>query len=93
MESKRVEATMSSARGNNLEFFVVTGSQEPPIVSLADNSGFPFVRDLYARPRVHQNKKGVHVSVRFESTANGMGLSVNLSQPEMTGDYTVIPLV
>lgn len=92
-QSVRVSAGNSSAQGNNLEFFVVTGSVTAPIVCLADNNGFPFVRDIYARPLQHQGKQGVHISVRFEQPAQGNALAVNLSQPGMMGDYTVIPLV
>ncbi|MEJ9122626.1 hypothetical protein P4I92_02630 [Bacillus cereus] len=89
----RVDADNASAQGNNLEFLVVTGSMEIPIVSLGDNNGFPFVRDVYARPKQHSGHQGVHVSVRFESAASGNGLAVNIAQPGMTGDFTVIPLV
>ena len=89
----RVEANQASAQGENLEFFVVTGSLEPPIVSLADNNGFPWVRDLYARQTVFQERWGVHVSVRFEEAAVGNVLAVNIFQPGMQGDFPVIPLV
>lgn len=92
MNTKRIEANDNSSTGDNLEFFIVTGSLEPPIVCLADNNGYPFVRDLYARQREYSGKKGVHVSVRFESKAHGITLAINLGQPGMAGDYTVIPL-
>lgn len=92
-QSVRVHAGNSSARGKTLSFFVVTGSMAAPIVCLADNDGFPFVRDVYARPREHAGKQGVHIDVRFEQPAQGNGMAVNLSQPGMMGDYTVIPLV
>ncbi|MDA2478322.1 hypothetical protein ACS2TZ_26120 [Bacillus cereus group sp. Bce025] len=90
-EAVRVEADNTSAIGNNLEFFVITGSMEAPIVCLADNNGYPHVRDIYARQREHSGHHGVHVSVRFEGPAQGNALAVNIAQPGMTGDYTVIP--
>lgn len=92
METVRVVATNSAAGRDALDFFVVTGSTQPPIVSLADNNGFPYVRDLYARGKEHQSLSGVHVTVRFDGDASGTGLAVNVAQPDMTGDYTVIPL-
>ncbi|MGY4761200.1 hypothetical protein ACVNS2_16560 [Paenibacillus caseinilyticus] len=92
MESVRLEMDARGASGDNLEFFFVTGSTAPPIVTLADNNGFPFVRDIYARGSNHDGKDGVHVTVRFESRASGNGLGINLSQPGMQGDITAIPL-
>lgn len=92
MGTVRITAGQEAGSGTNLEFFVVTGTREPPIVCLADNNGFPFVRDIYGRGVQHQGKDGVHVTVRFESAAIGNGLAVNLFQPNMTGDFTVIPL-
>ncbi len=93
MNTKRIEVGDSASIEDRLEFFIVTGSMEPPIVCLADNNGYPFVRDLYARQFTHQGKNGVHVSVRFESKAQGKTLAINLFQPNMAGDYTIIPLV
>ncbi|WP_303984806.1 hypothetical protein [Niallia circulans] len=94
-QSIRLDVNDAAARGNNFEFLVVTGSMHPPIVCLGDNSGFPYVRDLYARASdKHQGKQGVHVSVRFESPPTGDAvLAINLAQPGMVGDFAVIPLV
>ncbi|MBA5716308.1 hypothetical protein DT035_16065 [Bacillus subtilis] len=94
-QSVRVEINDAAARGDNFEFLVVTGSMHPPIVCLADNNGFPYVRDIYARASdKHHGKQGVHVSVRFEAPpVGGAGFALNLAQPGMEGDFTVIPLV
>jgi hypothetical protein len=84
----RVTVGNECASGNNLEFFVATGSMENPIVCAADNNGFPFVRDLYARPMHHEGQQGIHVSVRFEAAAHGNGFAVNVWQSAMTGPFT-----
>ena len=70
----------------------MTGSKEAPIVCLADNNGFPYVRDIYARSSEHDGHAGVHVSARFENEARGNELAINLSQPNMHGECPVIPL-
>ncbi|MCY8918029.1 hypothetical protein MOE20_01190 [Bacillus atrophaeus] len=100
--SKRINVDDASARGDNFEFLVVTHSMEAPIVTLADNSNYPHVRDVYARQTdEHHDVQGVHVSVRFESppAGKGTGFSINLAQPGMRPscedgkNYLVIPLV
>ncbi|MEC1562468.1 hypothetical protein [Bacillus haynesii] len=91
-KSTLISVDNSSATGEALDFFVVTGSPHAPIVCLANNNGYPPVRDIYARTKIHQNKRGVHVTVRLEGTATGTELTINLAQPDMEGDYTVIPL-
>lgn len=92
-KSVRINVDNASSSGRNLDFFVSTGSLQHPIVCLADNNGYPHIRDLYARPIEHNGKQGVHVTVICEDNADGNGLALNLAQPDMIGDYTVIPLV
>ena len=70
------------AKGNNIDFFVRTDNLSPPVVTLGDNDGFPFVRDVYARARDFGGpKKGVHVTIRFEGPARGNKIAVNIFQP------------
>ena len=84
----------SVARGNNLEFFIKTGSMEPPIVCFANNVGFPNPRQIYARPFKNEaiHYEGVHVTIEFDGPAQGTELAINLAQPYMRGDYSVVPL-
>ncbi|MGH1274454.1 hypothetical protein ACQVWA_13480 [Bacillus cereus] len=72
-------------------FFVVTGSDKPPIVCLRHTT-VPHVRDIYARQATHEHHLGVEVHIRLEEPVQEGGISINLAQPGMTGDYTVIPL-
>ena len=96
MRTARVTADAASAKGSSVDFFVNTGNaKDAPIACLGDNNGFPEVQSLYARQRSGvQGKDGVHVTIRFTGDAtSGKGIAVNISQPTMTGDLTVIPLV
>ena len=95
MESIRIEVNNRYAKDDSLNFFVVTNSLEAPIVCLADNNGYPIVREISARPKEDYNAhyNGVHVTVRFEGQANGQGLAINLAQPGMSGDFSVEPMV
>lgn len=94
MQTARITVDNSAAKGNSLEVFVNTGNaSDAPIVCLADNNGFPPVQDVYARPRVFQGMNGVHVTVRFVGAASGVGLAFNISQPIMSGNKIVVPLV
>ncbi|AYK07203.1 hypothetical protein [Brevibacillus laterosporus] len=92
MKTVRVIFDERGKVGSNLEYFIVTGSLEAPIVCLSDNNGFPFVHEIYARQGKYKGKKGVHVSIRFDYEACGTLLAVNLFQPNMEGDYSTIPL-
>ena len=87
----RVTADNASSTGNNLEFFVNTGSGDQPVVCLGDNNGYPAVLDLYARPAIKDGMNGVNVSVRFTAPANGNGLAVNVYQDNIPGPSNVIP--
>lgn len=89
MESARIVVDNQYAKDDSLNFFVVTNSLEAPIVCLADNNGYPTVRELSARAVSYQNHNGVQVTIRFEVPANGQVLAINLAQPGMSGDLTV----
>ena len=88
----RIVVNNSSAVGHNLDFFIITGSDETPIACLGDNNGYPSVRDFYARQHVYQTHKGVHVTINLEGPASGNEFAINIAQPGMSGDFTVIPL-
>lgn len=90
-ESKRIVFNEASSSGNSLMNFVVTGSPDEPVVCLADNAHFPQVQALYAKHERINGKDGVMVSVFFDGPATGSGLAVNIMQPNMNGDFTVIP--
>ncbi|MFT9371897.1 hypothetical protein [Paenibacillus polymyxa] len=91
--TRRIQFDAASASDNNLNVFIITNSLEAPIVCLADNNGFPHVRDFYARARTYQGYNGVHLTIRFESSpANGRGFAVNIAQPGMNGNFSVFPL-
>ena len=40
----------ATSTSSHLNMFVATGSLAHPLVALADNNGYPPVRELYARP-------------------------------------------
>jgi hypothetical protein len=84
----RITVGNETASGNRLEIFVETGSMETPLVSCADNNGFPEVHAIYARPASPQGLSGVHVTVVFDQMARGNGFAFNVWQPSMTGPYT-----
>ncbi len=89
-----VDRTAVSANNNQLmDFFVLTDSGQVPIVSLADNNGFPDPIAVYARPAVRQGHTGVQVTIHFgQDASNGNGLAINLYQPGAT-QQIVIPTV
>lgn len=93
METVRVSVGPEAARGREVLFFVRTGSKRAPIASLADNNGFPAVREFYVKGFEHRGEEGVRVHIFFEGSANGEGIAINIAQPDMPGDKTVIPLV
>jgi hypothetical protein len=78
--------------GDALDFFVHTNSNEHPIATLSQNSGFPPAKSLYVGKWVYQGLKGVRIIIFFDGPARGKQMLVNISQPGMTGPYTVIPL-
>jgi len=89
----RVGAGNEATKGSEMGFFVVTGSREPPIGSLADNSNFPSVKQFYVRDGRHNEYDGVIVHILFDGPAQGEGVAVNLLQAGATGDYQVIPML
>ncbi|MGS4992607.1 hypothetical protein ACVCK3_03445 [Bacillus cereus] len=91
MESTRIQVESRYAKDNTLDFFVVTNSLEAPIACLADNSGYPSVREIYARTIEKYNgiHDGVHVTVYFDGSANGQGFAINLAQPGMSGNFNL----
>ncbi len=90
----RVEGTMRMVRGNHMLFFVDTGSDAPPVGSLADNNGFPTVAQAYFKgAALDRGRRGVVVSVFFtEAPARGVALAVNILQAGGFGDNRVYPL-
>src|SRR5258705_11818167 len=94
---ERIEVGMNCVTDDEMEFFIVTNSDAHPIVCLAENNGFPPVKDYYARYRNFQGKDGVHVLIRFEEEPDDNGvLAINLVQQGMnpepaTKKYTIIP--
>lgn len=88
----RIQVDQRSGRdGNKLDFFIKTNSREAPIVCPADNNGFPTVKDLYARAKNFHGDDGVHVTIHLDGPPNGNGFAINLAQPNMEGDFSVIP--
>ena len=90
----RITVGTECVSGGSLDFFVQTGSLEDPLVTIADNNGFPLQCTLYARPCTTQSLHGIHVSVIFQGsppTGPGPGFAVNIWQPSMKGPHTVIP--
>lgn len=91
--TRRIQFDAAGASGNNLEVFIITNSLEAPILTLADNNGFPPVKDFYARARTYQGYNGIHLTIRFESSpASGRGFAVNIAQPGMNGNFPVFPI-
>jgi len=80
-------ATSTSER---LNFFIATGSFAQPLVTLADNNGYPPVHELYARPLKYRGVDGVGVSVFFTGPAQGKEIAVNVLQEGMTDHYEVM---
>jgi hypothetical protein len=75
-------------------FFVNTGSLAPPIVTLADNGGFPEVQTVYAREQAYKGMRGVvvHLILAQETdVASDPSFAINVWQPDMRGDGRVIP--
>ncbi len=93
MDSIKVRVGTEACSGSEMLFFVRTGSNKPPIGCLAANAGFPHVRDAYFRAGDHEGDDGVIVHIRFEGAAIGNKMAVDISQPSMPGDGTVIPLI
>jgi hypothetical protein len=98
--ARRIAFHLSEAAGDVnrprrvVAFFVNTGSLAPPIVTLADNGGFPQVQTVYAREQVYKGMRGVvvHLVLAQETTiASDPSLAINVWQPDMRGDGGVLP--
>ena len=74
-----------TGESNNLEIFIATGSTSQPIVTMADNNGYPRIVDFYARPAESRGKDGIHVTIRFDAPARGQELAINVLQEGMKG--------
>lgn len=82
----RVELNNTYVKGNNLEAFVVTGTDSAPLATLADNNGFPQVHALYARGASQRGDRGIHISVVFDTAPHGVGVAVNVYQVDMNNN-------
>jgi hypothetical protein len=98
--ARRIAFHLSEAAGDVnrprrvVAFFVNTGSLAPPIVTLADNGGFPEVQAIYAREQVYKGRRGVvvHLVLAQETAiASDPSFAMNVWQPDMRGDGGVIP--
>ncbi|QOS80059.1 hypothetical protein JNUCC31_03685 [Paenibacillus sp. JNUCC31] len=81
--------------GSQLLFFVETGSEEAPTVSMRDNPHWPPVKDMYIFETVHNEMKGVQIKIRFDEPLSSPGaVSVNINQSNISiaGSPTVVPL-
>jgi hypothetical protein len=56
---------------NDLQIFIATGSKAYPMVTIADNDGYPAIKDFYARAVTLRGEDGISVTIRFEAPARG----------------------
>jgi|SRR5580704_4759063 hypothetical protein len=77
---------------NDLQIFIATGSLENPMVTLADNDGYPVVKDYYARAVTWHHRKGISVTFRFDGPATGREMALNVMQKGMTNHYQVMAM-
>jgi hypothetical protein len=75
-----------------LNVFIATGSLAQPLVTLADNNGYPPVHELYARSLKYRGMDGICVSVFFDGPAQGKEIAVNVLQEGMTSRYEAMLL-
>lgn len=61
------------------------------MVTIADNDGYPTIKDFYARPATLRGEDGINVTLRFEAPARGRKLDLNVLQEGMTQDFEVLP--
>ncbi|MGA2139955.1 MAG: hypothetical protein ABSH14_13945 [Verrucomicrobiia bacterium] len=80
----------ATSTSSHLNMFVATGSLAHPLVALADNNGYPPVRELYARPLKYRGMDGISISVFFDGPALGKEIAVNVLQQGMTSDYQLM---
>jgi hypothetical protein len=80
----------ATSTSSHLNIFIATGSLAQPLVTLADNNGYPPVHELYARPFKYRDTDGISVSVYFDGPAQGKEIAVNVLQQGMTDHFEVI---
>lgn len=80
----------ATSTSSHLNIFIATGSLAQPLVTLADNNGYPPVHEIYARSRKYQDMDGFSVSVFFAGPAQGREIAVNVLQEGMTDHYEVM---
>ncbi|MBA4149061.1 MAG: hypothetical protein H0X66_13170 [Verrucomicrobia bacterium] len=81
--------TRTPGDSHNLIFFIETGATSEPMVCLADNGGYPSIRNVYAKAMKFKGRDGVRVAVLFDQVPTGNGLSINVLQPGMRSNYKV----
>ncbi|MEP6664550.1 MAG: hypothetical protein ABJC04_12895 [Verrucomicrobiota bacterium] len=86
----RVRTTLTSG-SHDLQIFIATGSSARPMVTIADNDGYPPIKDFYARPATLRGEDGINVTLRFEAPAQGRKLDLNVLQEGMTRNFEVMP--
>jgi hypothetical protein len=82
----------ATSTSSHLNVFIATGSLAQPLVTLADNNGYPPVHELYARSLKYRGMDGICVSVFFDGPAQGKEIAVNILQEGMTDRYEVMLL-
>ena len=85
----RVPCRVTSS-SDDLQIFIATGSRAHPIVTIADNDGYPPVKDFYARPAKMRGEDGISVTIRFEAPAKGRELALNVLQEGMSQNFEVM---
>ncbi len=90
-----------------IDFFVRTGSDAPPLVTLGDNGGFPEVQAIYARAKINDGVQGITVTLIFvadpsiasnttvgskASTPGNPAMAINIWQPSIPGDCAVVKI-
>ena len=80
----------ATSTSSHLNIFIATGSLAQPLVTLADNNGYPPVHEIYGRPRKYRGLDGIGVSVFFAGPAQGKEIAVNVLQEGMTDHYEVM---
>lgn len=91
----RVEPGDYYQKDRNAQFFVYTGSMDPPFVTLQEitGDGESIVQDLYARPVVYDDHRGICIILRFQNAeqASGRTIKVSLLQKGIQAHQTVSP--
>ena len=95
---RRVRFTIEEIAANvgtpqqQIDFFIHTGSLDAPLVTLADNAGFPDILNVYARPKTAGAMQGVLISLILAHPSvvpARAAFALNVWQPAMPGPCTV----